>query len=210
MVKISGKPLIGKKLWNINYRIAMRKAILMMLLILINTSVVAEWTLVLAGKESTEYVDLATIRVSGNIAKMWTLTNISKNIEYIKPGNKAFAVKTVHEYDCKEHQSRLIFVAWYNEYMGTGGVDHSANSPNSKWSPVVPGSNSIKEIRWEIACGQKGKQLKPDCFGIGFKCGIRRGSDLHPNIPGTSYRDYSEPSPLSLKIIALSARAPQA
>jgi len=132
----------------------MHKHILMMLLAVVSSSAIAEWTLVLAGKESTEYVDLATIRVSGDIVKMWTLTNISKNIENIKVGDKAFSVKTVYEYDCKEHQSRLIFVAWYNEYMGSGGIDHSSNSPNSEWKPVVPGSDSIKEIRWKIACNK--------------------------------------------------------
>jgi len=77
----------------------------------------AEWTLVQTGKESNEYIDLATIRVSGNLAKMWTLTNISKNIKNIKAGEKALAVKTVHEYDCKKPQSRLRVD--YSLFLGT-------------------------------------------------------------------------------------------
>ena len=64
----------------------MHKATLMMLLSVVSSSAVAEWTLVQTGKESNEYVDLATIRTSGNLAKMWTLTNISKNIKNIRVG----------------------------------------------------------------------------------------------------------------------------
>ena len=111
----------------------------------------AEWTLVQTGKESNEFVDPATIRVSGNLAKMWSLTNISKNIKNIRPGEKAFAIKTVREYDCKEHKSRSLFVAWYNDYMGTGGIERSSESPNAKWKAVTPG---IRESCWKIACGK--------------------------------------------------------
>jgi hypothetical protein len=129
----------------------MKKLLLILILVVVNSSAAAEWTLVQTGKESNEYVDLATIRVSGNLAKMWTLTNISKNIKSIRAGEKAFAVKSVHEYDCKKHQSRLLFVAWYNDYMGIGGIDHSSKSPNSEWKAVAPG---IREICWKIACGK--------------------------------------------------------
>ena len=82
---------------------------------------------------------------------MWSLTNISKNIKNIRPGEKAFAVKTVREYDCKEHKSRALFVAWYNDYMGTGGIERSSENPDAKWKEVTPG---IRESSWKIACGK--------------------------------------------------------
>jgi len=132
----------------------MKKLLLTLMLFVVSSSAVAEWTLVQTGKESNEYVDLATIRTSGNLSKMWTLTNISKNIKNIRVGEKSFTVKAVHEYDCKKPQSRLLFAEWYNDYMGTGRIDHSSKSPNSKWKAVIPGSNNIKEIRWKIACGK--------------------------------------------------------
>ena len=129
----------------------MNKLLLILTLTIISSNVLADWTLVQTGKESDEYVDSATIRISGNIAKMWSLTNISKNIKNIRPGEKAFAVKTVREYDCKEHKSRALFVAWYNDYMGTGGIERSSESPDSKWKEVTPG---IRESHWKIACGK--------------------------------------------------------
>ena len=129
----------------------MNKLLLILTLTIISSNVLADWTLVRTGKESDEYVDSATIRISGNIAKMWSLTNISKNIKNIRPGEKAFAVKTVREYDCKEHKSRALCVAWYNDYMGTGGIERSSESPDAKWKEVTPG---IRESCWKIACGK--------------------------------------------------------
>ena len=129
----------------------MNKLLLILTLTIISSSALADWTLVQTGKESDEYVDSATIRISGNLAKMWSLTNISKNIKNIRPGEKAFAVKTVREYDCKEHKSRALFVAWYNDYMGTGGIERSSESPDAKWKEVTPG---IRESYWKIACGK--------------------------------------------------------
>ena len=129
----------------------MNKLLLILTLTIISSNVLADWTLVQTGKESDEYVDTATIRISGNLAKMWSLTNISKNIKNIRPGEKAFAVKTVREYDCKEHKSRALFVAWYNDYMGTGGIERSSESPDAKWKEVTPG---IRESYWKIACGK--------------------------------------------------------
>ena len=129
----------------------MNKLLLILTLTIISSNVLADWTLVRTGKESDEYVDSATIRVSGNLAKMWSLTNISKNIKNIRSGEKAFAVKTVREYNCKEHKSRSLFVAWYNDYMGTGGIERSSESPDAKWKEVTPG---IRESCWKIACGK--------------------------------------------------------
>ena len=127
----------------------MNKLLLILILAVASNNALAEWTLIQTGKESNEYIDPATIRKSGNLAKMWSLTNISKNIKNIRPGEKAFAVKTVHEYDCKKRKSRLLFVAWYNDYMGTGQIERSSESPEAKWKVVTPG---IRESCWKIAC----------------------------------------------------------
>ena len=129
----------------------MNKLLLVLILTIISSNVLADWTLVQTGKESDEYVDSATIHISGNLAKMWSLTNISKNIKNIRPGENAFAVKTVREYDCKEHKTRALFVAWYNDYMGTGGIERSSENPDAKWKEVTPG---IRESNWKIACGK--------------------------------------------------------
>jgi len=125
-----------------------------MLFAVVSSSAMAEWTLVLTSKEATQYADRSTIRVSGNIAKMWMLTNISKNIENIRAGEKGFAMKTLSEYDCKEEKIRMVHAAYYGEYMGTGGIVFTENVPNADWIPIVPGHDSIHAIGWKIACGK--------------------------------------------------------
>jgi len=132
----------------------MKELLLFIMLIVVSSSSMAEWALVLTSKEATQYADRSTIRVSGNIAKMWMLTNISKNIENIRAGEKGFAMKTLSEYDCKEEKSRLVHAAFYGEYMGTGGILFTQNTPNTDWMPIVPGHDSISAIGWKIACGK--------------------------------------------------------
>ena len=125
------------------------KLLLVLILICVGNNVLAEWKLIQTGKESNEFVDPATIKVSGNLVKMWSLTNISKNIQRIRPGEKAFAIKTIYEYDCINYKSRLLFVAWYNDYMGTGSVERSSDRPKAKWKKITPG---IRTNSWKIAC----------------------------------------------------------
>jgi len=124
----------------------MNKLLLVLILTIISSNVLADWTLVQTGKESDEYVDSATIHISGNLAKMWSLTNISKNIKNIRPGENAFAVKTVREYDCKEHKTRALFIAWYNDYMGTGGIERSSENPDAKWKEITPGNARYQRV----------------------------------------------------------------
>ena len=57
----------------------MHKAILMMLLAVVSSSAMAEWTVVNENKEFIQYADLATIRKLGNKVKMWGL-NDYKNV----------------------------------------------------------------------------------------------------------------------------------
>tara|TARA_Y100001936_G_scaffold244586_1_gene285203 strand:- start:16408 stop:16764 length:357 start_codon:yes stop_codon:yes gene_type:complete len=116
---------------------------------MLSSNLLAEWELVQTGKESNEYIDTATIQRSNNLAKMWSLTNISKNIKNIKPGEKSFTIKAVHEYDCTGRKSRTLFVAWHNDYMGTRRIIRSSETPDAKWKSIKPG---IREYSWKIAC----------------------------------------------------------
>ena len=129
----------------------MKKLLVALFFIMFSSNTLAEWVLVQAGKESNEYIDSATIQSSGNLVKMWSLTNISKNIKNIKPGEKSFTIKAIHEYDCKEHKSRALFIAWYNDYMGTGRIVRSSETPNAKWRNI---KLDIRKASWKIACGK--------------------------------------------------------
>jgi len=54
----------------VNEKYTIKALLLTLILTLVSMNATAEWTLVLMSKEANQYVDLATIRVSDNIAKM--------------------------------------------------------------------------------------------------------------------------------------------
>ena len=127
----------------------MHKAILMLLLAVVSNSAVAKWTAVNENKESIQYVDLATIRKSGNKVKMWSLSDY-KSVQGVA-GNKFLSSKIQWEYECKEEQLRQLFCQPFSGYGGRGQPTTWHNKPG-EWKPVMP--QSIGEIIWKIACGK--------------------------------------------------------
>ncbi len=127
----------------------MYKVILMMLLAIMSSSAMAKWTAVNENKESIQYVDLATIRKSGNKVKMWGLRDYKSEQEVA--GDKFLSSKIQWEYECKEEQLRQLFFRPFSGYGGRGQPTTWHNKPG-EWKPVMP--QSIGEIIWKIACGK--------------------------------------------------------
>jgi hypothetical protein len=127
----------------------MRKYILMLLLAVVSNSAIAEWIWISrTGKDNT-YIDPATIRKDGNRVKMWSMWSLLN--AQIAKGNPYKSIKEQSEYDCKEDQSRVLYLTFHSENMGVGNVVYTISKPN-KWEPVVPGS--AVEVQWKIACGK--------------------------------------------------------
>ena len=130
----------------------MRKLLLMLMLIFISTSVMAEWTALKWSHEDgglTLFVDYTTIRKEGDKVKMLSLVDF-KIIE--KDEIDLYSSRAQNEYDCKEKQIRQLFYALYSDSMGKGKMEH-ANSEHLNWLPVQPGS--MEEALWKVACGKK-------------------------------------------------------
>ncbi len=129
----------------------MHKVILMLLLAVVSSSAMAEWTKVdLPNLKDgiTSYVDLTTIIKASNKVKMWQL----HDHESAKAGNERLSIKTQKEYDCNEEKIRIRARTIFNGNMGTGEVVYSSGDRKpSKWRPVEPGSSG--EVFWKIACG---------------------------------------------------------
>lgn len=129
---------------------AMKKLLLTLMLALVSSSAMAEWTLVERSASQTAYVDFATIRKVDDVAKMWCLLDFKK-----KQGNKGkefLSLKVQSEYDCKEEQSRSLAIIGFSKNMGYGKPDSSGSYPTD-WQPVAPESNDL--TFWQIACGKK-------------------------------------------------------
>ncbi|TFH12837.1 MAG: hypothetical protein E4H07_00495 [Nitrosomonadales bacterium] len=130
----------------------MKKLLLILILALMNTNAIAEWTAVKWDHEDgglTLYVDHATIRKENNRVKMLSLTDFEV-IE--KNETDLFSSRTQNEFDCEGKKMRQLYYALYSGSMGKGKMEHS-NSEHLKWMPVKSGS--MEEAMWTIACGKK-------------------------------------------------------
>lgn len=131
------------------WHLAMRKAILMILLTVVSNSAAADW--ILAGRNATTnlYTDPATVRKAGNTVKMWELIDFNA-AQVSTEGRPYMSSKSQSEYDCKEKRTRVLYFTLHSEHMGRGETVFTGSNPRY-WIPVVPGSGSAG-LR-EIACG---------------------------------------------------------
>lgn len=130
----------------------MYKTLLVMLLAVMSSSVMAEWTEVVIpsdpvfSKGRTVYVDLTTIHKTRNRAKMWHLEDF-ESVSGLREGH--YSMKSQREYDCKKEQSRILNTMLFKGNMGLGGA-YSLQSDISDWEPVA---NPVAKTLWKIVCG---------------------------------------------------------
>ena len=126
------------------------KLLIAVLLAVLSTSVMAEWTQVGGNDTETAYVDLSTIRKSGNKVKMWNLMDY-KVVRTVV--DKRFLSSAIQEeYDCKEETARTLTYNWYSKNMGQGEVVYTSGAMHEEPTPVSPGS--VRESSFELACGK--------------------------------------------------------
>ena len=96
----------------------------------------------------TVYVDPTTIRLKGDLVKVWALTDYT-TMQTVA-GHSFLSSKAQNEFDCAEARQHELAVTWFSGNMGNGnGVWN--NSDETKWRPVAPGS--VGEGVWKFACG---------------------------------------------------------
>lgn len=121
--------------------------LLIPLLVLSNGPSYAAWVFVSSDDEAemTVYVDPDTIRRSGDLVKMWHLSD-RKTVEGYG------SIKSQREYDCAAARHRLLAASILSEHMGRGQV-LSDNVQEGRWIPVAPDSSG--QYLWTFACGKK-------------------------------------------------------
>jgi len=130
----------------------MRKAILMMLLAVVNGNAMAEWLAVVHATDNSynTYANYSTILKAGNIAEMWFMDDFQTAKK--EAGGKLYmSSKEQFGFDCKKLQWRTLVYTLHSGKMGEGAVVYSDSNP-SKWAPIRPGSKI--EVFWKIACGK--------------------------------------------------------
>lgn len=125
----------------------MRNFTLMLLLTVVSNSAMAEWVDVGSNENITIYVDPATVKRSGHLAKMWQLSDFKTSQKDM--GEKYLSAKDQNEYDCKEVKWRRRASSQHSGNMGGGKVVYK-DSFTTRWKPVPPDSGT--EIMWKFAC----------------------------------------------------------
>ena len=127
------------------------KKILVLLLLMVSTSLFAEWTEVVTYVPVTIYVDYQSIIRIGNKVEMSFLQDY-KSV-YTVGNIRMLSVKSRGEYFCEENKSRLLNYYWYSENMGQGNIVFGKDNVNDE-SRTVTGI-SFDDGLFKIACGKK-------------------------------------------------------
>ena len=130
------------------------RTILILLLLLVSTSVLGEWTAVgsNAAIGVTTYADFGTIKKKGHKVKMWSLLDYN-TAQKGSGGVRYLSEMGRDEYDCKEETSRILDFYWYSGNMREGKIVYSHPNIKDEARSVIPGS--IDETLFNIACGKK-------------------------------------------------------
>lgn len=134
----------------------MKKLTLLLILMVLSTNVLAEWTEFYSDETGADYVDLQSIRKKENKVKMWTLDDF-KSVQIFTDGNIRRLSQVGHyEYDCSEETIRQLDFSWYSGNMGNGEVVYSDSNMNHEPESIIP--STIGEKKFNIACSKKTKE----------------------------------------------------
>ncbi len=127
------------------------KLLIAALLTMFSTGAMAEWTYLTSNEDKTRdiYIDKATIRKQGNVAKMWVVFD-HKSPRKAAGGESYSSEKSFTEYDCVEIRRSLLSTIYYSDNMGKGEAVLTEQYDNSKWRDIAPDSVGMSE--WKAAC----------------------------------------------------------
>jgi hypothetical protein len=125
------------------------RVIASLLLLLLCTGAIAEWTPVGAGDYiASAYADRATLQRSGATAKMSGMYDFKRQ-DFTPAGLGLYSTVVLREYDCDKRRVRLLSSIDFAGQMGSGvAVDTSSRA--GRWEEIVAGA--LDEAFWNVAC----------------------------------------------------------
>ena len=106
----------------------------------------AAWQFMTETDTERHYIDLSTIRASGNMRRAWTL------VDWKVPfSDGTRSIRAFIEYDCKEARSRMLDSTAFTGQMGTGDPFPDNGISQSNWKFAAP--NTVGETNLQIVCG---------------------------------------------------------
>ena len=129
------------------------KKLVVLLLLMVSTSVFAEWTEVGRNDDVglTVYADFGTIKRKDHKVKMWKLYDYKTVKE--SGVDRFLSSMDRDEYDCEEETIGLFDWHWYSGNMAEGEIVRSNTNIKDAIQSVIPGS--MGETLFKIACGKK-------------------------------------------------------
>lgn len=112
----------------------MRKVILMVALMVVSGSAMAEWVERSQSASAIFYYDPTSIAKDGEFITMSTLIDMK---------NRSLSMKSRFEYDCKKRMSRGLELYTYNAHMGVGNSDGADSHDTGEWKDAHPGELKI-------------------------------------------------------------------
>jgi hypothetical protein len=130
----------------------MHRIVLMLLLVVVSNSAMAEWVKIYSEDAFAIYVDSSTIRKNGSKVKLWQIVDYSKPQDTAIIGPAYSSTKGQFELDCRSEQVNQIYFLLQTGNMGQGRTVVAYEAPKP-WLPVVP--DTAIQIVWKYACEKK-------------------------------------------------------
>ena len=131
----AGSSLTAAALTARNIVVEHMKGMVALLLLLASAPAAAEWVKYATNDLGTNlYFDPATIRVDGNLRRVWGLQDLKQ-----RDSKGAMSRRGLEEYDCKDGRMRILSFSFHSEPMARGMIIASEDSP-SKWVYIPPGA----------------------------------------------------------------------
>jgi len=130
----------------------MKKLLFVLMLAVVSSSAMAEWVEIAGSAKGTDetevitvYTDPDTILKTGNMVKIWSLTDYKITEEE----SCVTSARQKDEYDCKEKKHRILFIAFYSGHMGKGETVFIDNERGDWHQPLA---GSVDEAILDFVC----------------------------------------------------------
>jgi hypothetical protein len=121
-----------------------KKTILFITMIILPILATAEWQEVPSSSDQSKFfVDWTTLKVNGEIRRIWTLRSFTK----INTQSSLNSVKSVTEFDCANDKSRELQVIGYEKQMAKGESGEMTSESIGKWFFIDPQTPMFKVLK---------------------------------------------------------------
>jgi len=118
-----------------------RSHLLALALLVCSGTACADWAPVGGTSKTEDYIDLATVQVTGNLRRVWTLHNL---LQPDSDGDRSY--RSLLEYDCKNAIYRSLQGLFHSQPMAAGRMTGRTDAA-SPWRAVEAGSMSAAVMR---------------------------------------------------------------